>query len=147
MSKVDEQSIRDRLTVMFDGWSPGTGKFTMERVESLYDRGSNFLAFDTLMPTTSIMDGWPSFLYHWEQAISGMRRFECQLEDILRLEVQGDLAWTALLLSVDAELDDGHQQLSAEQQVTLIWQRHEDGWRIVHEHLSGPVRPESRIDE
>ena len=95
------------------------------------------------MPTTWIMDGWQAFKRHWEQAIGTMKRFRCALEDVLRLEVHGDIAWTALVLSIDAELADGSAPLQAEQQVTLIWQREPDGWHIVHEHLSGPVRPEA----
>ena len=95
------------------------------------------------MPTTSIMDGWHAFVRHWEQAIGGMDSFDCELKDVLRLEVHGDIAWTALVLGVDAVLAGSGEPLKAEQQVTLVWGREADGWRIVHEHLSGPVRPET----
>ena len=37
------------------------------------------------------------------------------------------------------EIETG-KTLDTTQQVTLIWERQGGTWRIVHEHLSGPVR-------
>ena len=58
MSRVDEEDIRQRLADLFAGWSPGVGDFDMGRVAAFYHEGDRFLALDTLMPTTSVMDGW-----------------------------------------------------------------------------------------
>ena len=67
-----------------------------------------YFAFDTLMPTTSIMEGWQSFADNWELALTKLKNFRCELKEIISLEVRGEVAWTGLRLAVSAvEIETG----------------------------------------
>ena len=56
-------------------------------------------------------------------------------------DVPGDIAWSALILNVSAEVRETGETIDGSQQVSLVWIKEADGvWRIIHEHLSGPVR-------
>lgn len=140
MSEDVKSQIKERLEALFVAWSPGEAEFSARDVAEFYDQSERFLAFDTLMPTTSIMHGWQAFSDNWELAIGKLKNFNCVLKEIVSLEVHGDIVWTGLLLGVTAEEVDTGKPLDAEQQVTLVWERQGDNWIIIHEHLSGPVR-------
>ena len=141
MSESVKKEIVDRLKQMFLGWSPGESDFSIEDVAEYYDQSRRFFAFDTLMPTTSVMRGWQSFTDNWEQMLAiQLKNFVCTLDEIVFHEVQGDFSWMGLCLSVKAEEIDSGKVLEAEQQVSLVLQRQQGVWRIVHEHLSGPIR-------
>ena len=66
--------------------------------------------------------------------------FQCELKAFISLEVRGDVAWTGLRLAVSANEIETGRKLDTTQQVTLIWEKQGGTWRIMHEHLSGPVR-------
>lgn len=139
MLSADEQRITDRIDEIFDVWSVGDAGFDHEAIGALYDNTSAFTAFDTLMPSTSIMDGWDIFAANWTGALERLKDFSCWLAQCLEITVVGEVAWTRLILGVSAFDTQTSERLEGEQQVTLIWRKRDD-WRIVHEHLSGPVR-------
>ena len=142
-SDSDAAQIRERLEAIFAPWSPGGGGFDPAVIADFYCNDDDMLAYDTLMPSTSVMRGWPTFAAHWQAAIGAMRAFSCALEHVDAIAVHGDVAWSALILKVDAVAPDG-SAIDARQHVTLIWERQGDSWRIRHEHLSGPVRDLAR---
>ena len=141
MSESIKKEIVQRLEDMFLGWSPGDADFSIEDVGDYYDQTDRFFAFDTLMPATSIMDGWKSFADNWELTLSKqLKNFVCTLDEITFHEVSGDISWMGLLLSVTAEEIGTGKPFSTEQQVSLVWENQDGVWRIIHEHLSGPIR-------
>lgn len=140
VTKTAKSEIKQRIEDMFVAWSPGKGEFSTEHIADFYDHTERYFAFDTLMPTTSVMTGWQSFAHNWELALNGLNNFQCELTEIISLEVRGDVAWTGLRLAVSAVETASGKLLDTTQQVTLIWERQDGTWRIIHEHLSGPVR-------
>ena len=141
MSESIKKEIAQRLEDMFLGWSPGETDFSIEHVADFYDQTERFFAFDTLMPTTSVMKGWKSFTDNWELVLEKqLRNFICTLEEITFHEVSGDISWMGLYLSVTAEDIETGNPFATEQQVSLVWENQNGVWRIIHEHLSGPIR-------
>lgn len=136
---LDEERIRSRFAEIFDVWSVGSDGFDESAIGPLYDTSDAFSAFDTLMPSTSIMNGWRSFADNWSAALEVLHDFKCWLVDCLEVTIVGEIAWTRLILGVTARNSQTGEMIEGEQQVTLIWRKSDD-WRIVHEHLSGPVR-------
>ena len=137
----DEAAIRQRLEDIFPAWSPGRNEFSINDIADYYVQSEDMFAFDTLMPTTSIMAGWQSFADNWTKALGTMDNFKCHMSNLLNVHVMGDIAWSALVLDVSAEIKDTGETMKGSQQVSLVWKKEEDGiWRIIHEHLSGPVR-------
>ena len=140
MTEAAEAEIRQRIKDMFIAWSPDERDFSAGHVADFYDQSEQYFAFDTLMPTTSVMKGWQSFADNWELALTKLNNFRCELKEIISLEVRGDVAWTGLRLAVSAvEIETG-KTFDTTQQVTLVWEKQGGTWRIMHEHLSGPVR-------
>ncbi|MEL7028443.1 MAG: nuclear transport factor 2 family protein [Pseudomonadota bacterium] len=141
MVDPDSARIQERLDEVFDAWSVGDAGFNPDTIGPVYENSPEFSAFDTLMPTTSVMNGWETFAQHWTGALNVLKDFKCWTTDVLETTVSGDVAWTRLVLGVSALNSATGERLSGDQQVTLIWRKTDD-WRIVHEHLSGPVRYE-----
>ena len=139
-SEFVKKEIRQRIKNMFIAWSPGERDFSAGHVADFYEQTEQYFAFDTLMPATSIMKGWQSFADNWELALTKLNNFRCELKEIISLEVRGDVAWTGLRLAVSANEIETGRKLDTTQQVTLIWEKQGGTWRIMHEHLSGPVR-------
>ncbi|MEM7568656.1 MAG: nuclear transport factor 2 family protein [Pseudomonadota bacterium] len=139
MSAGDVARINERINEIFEVWSVGDAGFDNQAIGALYDNTSAFTAFDTLMPSMSIMEGWQCFADNWTGALERLKKFECWLEQCLEVTVVGEVAWTRLILGVSADDTETGGRIEGEQQVTLIWRKSDD-WRIVHEHLSGPVR-------
>ena len=101
-SEFVKKEIRQRIKNMFIAWSPGERDFSAGHVADFYEQTEQYFAFDTLMPTTSIMKGWQSFADNWELALTKLNNFRCELKEIISLEVRGDVAWTGLRLAVSA---------------------------------------------
>ncbi|MEO0412776.1 MAG: nuclear transport factor 2 family protein [Pseudomonadota bacterium] len=139
MGQADKDRITQRIDEIFDVWSVGDDGFDDAAIGALYDNTDAFTAFDTLMPSTSVMEGWDTFAANWTGALKRLNDFKCWLEDCLEITVVGEVAWTRLILGVSADDQETGERLEGAQQVTLIWRKSDD-WRIVHEHLSGPVR-------
>ncbi len=137
----DEAAIRKRLEDIFPAWSPGVNEFSIDDIADYYVQSEDMFAFDTLMPTTSVMDGWQSFADNWTGALGSLDNFRCHMAELINVHVKGDIAWSALILNVSAESRDTGEKIDGSQQVSLVWIKETDGvWRIIHEHLSGPVR-------
>ena len=140
----DQKRIAQRIDDVFAAWSVGDGGFDDATIGEIYEKTPEFTAFDTLMPTTSVMEGWDDFARHWTGALEVMKEFRCWAEDVLETRIMGDYAYTRLILGVTARNAQTGEKLEGDQQVTLIWRKTDD-WRILHEHLSGPVRPEGAV--
>ena len=137
----DKTVIQQRLEAIFPAWSPGRNEFSIDDIADYYVQSEDMFAFDTLMPSTSVMDGWQSFADNWNQALAAMDNFNCHMAELLNIHVKDDIAWSALILNVSAEIRATGETIDGSQQVSLVWIKEADGvWRIIHEHLSGPVR-------
>ncbi len=57
--------------------------------------------------------------------------------DVVRTEISGDLAWSAVSFWFEARRDG--KPFASSQHATHIWRLTGGQWRIVHEHIMGPV--------
>jgi ketosteroid isomerase-like protein len=142
-----EQADRAALAVQLDRWRQlygyGDKPFSFSGFEDLYVPDARLTAFDNFAPKDTYLSGWDSYRTLWEPLINSaftgqvITRF-----DIVRSEVSGDLAWTAISFWFEAKRDG--KPFASSQHATHIWHRIDGEWRIVHEHIMGPIIVEGR---
>lgn len=135
----DEQAIRQALQEWRQLYSYGNRKFTFKGYEHLYINTDELLAYDNVAPKDTQIDGWKTYKPLWETVInesfSGQQitRF-----DIDRVGVSGDLAWSGITFRFHAK--NRGKDFYSSQHGTHIWRRADGKWRIIHEHMTAPVK-------
>ena len=67
-----------------------------------------------------------------------MPKFILSANDDLHLVERDNLAWTTFTWHLSAELNNG-TSIETDGRQTDIWEKQNDEWLIVHEHISAPV--------
>jgi ketosteroid isomerase-like protein len=135
----DEQSIRQALQEWRKLYSYGDRPFSFNGYEHLYVNTNELLAYDNVAPKDTQINGWKTYRSIWEPVINAnftgqeITRFE-----IHRVGVSGDLAWSAITFWFRAK-NQGKPFYSS-QHGTHIWRKVDGKWRIVHEHMTAPVK-------
>ncbi|QOI99596.1 MAG: nuclear transport factor 2 family protein [Phycisphaeraceae bacterium] len=138
-SDLDQANLLAARDAYFAAWTKGPGPFDMAALERVCDNTSTFLSFDAISPSTTIIRGWGAYAGIWSQALAGYTSASLTPDEHLAAFMTGHSAWTASLARVNGTLPDG-TVLDVPVHVTLVWQLHGREWRIVHEHVSAPVR-------
>jgi ketosteroid isomerase-like protein len=135
----DEQFVRQALQEWRQLYSYGERPFSFNGYEHLYINTDELLAYDNVAPRDTQIDGWKTYRSIWEPVINAnftgqeITRFEIQ-----RVAVSGDLAWSAITFWFRAK-NQGKPFYSS-QHGTHIWRKVNGKWRIVHEHMTAPVK-------
>lgn len=133
----DIQQIRDQIAKWRELFSPGNLQYTLDGYEHLFVN-DELLVFDNFSPKNTRFQGFDTYRAIWEQAINAdFPGFVITHLDIDRIEVNGDLAWSALTFWAKGVKDD--QSYYTSQHGTHIWHKRDGEWQMVHEHLTGPV--------
>lgn len=135
----DEQSIRQALQEWRQLYSYGDRKFSFDGYEHLYLNTDALLAYDNVAPKDTQVNGWRTYRSLWEAVINEsfagqqITRFE-----IHRVGVSGDLGWSAITFRFRAK--NRGKDFYSSQHGTHIWRKVDGKWRIVHEHMTAPVK-------
>lgn len=138
---IEAQVLKDRILGLMAGWSPKekASEWTVDQVADFYELDDNFLAMDTVIPTRSVILGGQTFKGDWESEVTNMKSFRCDLDHIVAQKIYMDSAWTGLVFRTQFQPKDG-DAVDMLIQLTLVWEKIAGKWKIVHEHLSTPVR-------
>lgn len=134
----DGAAIRAALRRWRELYSYGDKPFSFAGFEDLYDGSGALLAYDNFSDDTRT-EGWAAYRALWEPLINasftGQRivRF-----DVHRVETSGRLGWSAIELWFTARRDG--RPFDGSQYGTHVWRKADGRWRIVHEHMTGPVK-------
>lgn len=142
MTNSNEHTVlRERIVDLMAGWTPlaNAKDWTIENVADFYNLSDTYLALDTIMPIASVMLGGDAFKRNWESEVAKMQTFQCELQEIVSQEIYGDSAWTGLIFRTQFVQETG-EPVDMLIQTTLVWRKFNGKWKIVHEHLSDPVR-------
>ena len=118
-------------------YSFGSRPFTFSGYEDLYADDS-LTAFDNFAPKDTFLAGKDAYEALWEPLIN--ERFSDQVIvrfDVVRTGHAGDLAWSAVSFWFDAK--ENGEPFSSSQHATHVWRLIDGKWRIVHEHIMGPI--------
>jgi ketosteroid isomerase-like protein len=82
----------------------------------------------------------------WDEYESGVRKLLANYQslkltanDDATVHVHGDLAWGTATVKEDSVLKNGKHEL-ASLRWTVIWEKQNGGWLIVHDHTSEPLQ-------
>lgn len=120
-------------------WSTETGEPDFEQSEKFYAPDPDIIYYDNGLPR----DGYRG----WSNLKSGLLNHVypelASLEWIpwdIWAQRRGDLAWTGFDWRITARAKDGSID-EREGRMTIVWERRDSNWVIVHEHSSVPYEP------
>lgn len=142
----DQRAVVDKLKAWRHMFSmTGRGEvFDIDRYPQIFmptERGDEMLTFDQYVPAwaSTQIDGVDGYRTVWNRDVNdSFPGWTIEKMDVLRVEVSGDLAWSALNFW-GTGIRDGETYTGA-QHGTHIWHDIDPGngrdWRIAHEHLT-----------
>jgi ketosteroid isomerase-like protein len=123
-SAVPDTALMQKL---LDGWST----LNPDNVAAHYPSGPH-MYFDIA----------PLKYNNWQEYSEGVKKlganyetFKMTLNDDAQVHHQGDVAWGTATIKQEDTLQDGKREM-ATFRWTVIWQKQEGKWMIVHEHTS-----------
>lgn len=138
-NQADKEAIRDKLLGEWRNlWSTGDKNFTFKGYEKLFLDNDQFLASDALSPSETLIRGWKAYTELWEPYTNQhLHPWTITRLDVNNISVAGDMAWSSVNLYGEG-MEDGEKYLGSEH-CTHVWRKIDGQWRIVHEHVSGPI--------
>ena len=139
-----EQIIKEQYFAL---WRDTTeDPYSVELARQLYLTDERLTAFDTdALPAEgadSRIEGWSEYESIWPEVFAGIRRFEAQEIQNFQVRREGNWALVTFDMSGDGELETG-ETFDVFKHFSLVWIETEDGWRIMHEHISDGQPPET----
>ena len=132
-------STQSEVKALLDGWSEATRKKDIDQLMSLYSPDITY--FDVVPPlqftrSEVVRRNFLRWFDSWESAIG------VEIRD-RNIVVSGNVAVAYLLHRTSGTLKNG-QAVDYWVRATICCQRSDQGWLIIHEHISLPVDPKSR---
>eukprot|EP00730_Choanoeca_flexa_P005380 TRINITY_DN11932_c0_g3_i1.p1 TRINITY_DN11932_c0_g3~~TRINITY_DN11932_c0_g3_i1.p1 ORF type:complete len:170 (+),score=38.34 TRINITY_DN11932_c0_g3_i1:225-734(+) len=137
-------AIKKQLDRWRELWSStGAGKrYNANDYRDLFvDSGDDMLTFDAYVPdwASTQINGFDQYALIWNKDINErFPKWTIVRMDVLRVEVTGDMAWSAMNFWGQGFREDG-EHYEGSQHGTHSWKRVDGRWRILHEHLTGPI--------
>jgi ketosteroid isomerase-like protein len=131
----------DGLKAWTEVWSPNADvkNFSAERLSRVYNT-QGIVSFDTNSPGSTIMNGWKAFRDTWVPYMKEAGFWETLSVKLIKAETIGDLAYTVITFTASAQPERTADRKIYENHATLIWKRLNGEWKVVHEHVSSPVK-------
>lgn len=118
--------------------------FSVDEARALYVTDGSLTALDTdalaVPGQGSRLEGWEEYAAVWPAAFENIRTFEPGPVLDLDIKREGDWILTNFDMAGSVTLETG-QELDVFKHFTLVWTRTDDGWRILHEHISDSTNP------
>ena len=131
----DVAAVKARTLAWVKGWhtAPDT-PFEIDTVARLYAKDT-FSSFDFGRPSQGFQD-WPQAAAYYQRFMELPRTWDLTPVGTPSVTIRGNIAWATLALEGHGTLADGAELRMQEARVTLIFERIDGVWLIVHEHGS-----------
>ena len=130
----DEAQIRQLTAQWFATWSPGRNPMDWDAMGELFAQ-DELLVFDDAGGNVVVLNSWNDYRATWEPFMAQFPEWQIEPEGEIQVRVSGDLATTAFTLT-GGGVDQAGNAVRFRQLGTHVWQRTNDRWAIVHEHLT-----------
>jgi len=119
------------LQKLLDGWN------TMDpaNVAQYYGQGPH--TFFDIAPLK--YSSWDEYASGVKKLLADYKTFKLTLNDDADVHQHGDVAWSTATLKEEATLKNGKREM-ANMRWTVVWQKQDGKWLIVHEHTSEPLQ-------
>lgn len=137
----DPAALGTAKAAFFAGWTKSANsQFTMDPLSKVVTTTDEFLSFDGMSHGTTVIQGWKPYAAMWGPGMNGFTTASLSEAKSLRTWCQGDTAVTASLARIQGTMPNG-QSMDMMGHITLVYKWDSaTGWRVVHEHMSLPVR-------
>jgi ketosteroid isomerase-like protein len=135
----DKAALRRAFDDWVAGWSIGTKPFSFERLKHVYAQDDTLLAFDAVSPTTTIISGWDNYTALWQPFMEQYTYWTWTPRNDLRTQINGDMALTTMTVDIKGTHKNG-SKVNSRVHASLVWEKQNGEWVIIHEHISSPVR-------
>lgn len=139
----DTQAIAARVQQYFACWSPdlrkpGETRNPLELAAEVYAPEEKAVYYDLYPPTKHM--GWTGFCNGLRNNphFAKVSAWKLSPREDLGIEVRGNVAWTTQTFGISAKFKDG-SSLETEGRATMIWEKKEGTWWLVHDHASVPM--------
>lgn len=138
-STSDRANIEQRTLAWVEGWRTSPeAPFALESVEALYARDETFSSFDFARPHDGFSD-WATAARYYRKFMALPETWRLEAGNDLRVQQRGTVAWSTVSLKGRGTLADGTVIDMPEARVTLIFEKRDGEWLIVHEHGSSAL--------
>ena len=135
---LEEAEITERVNDWLAAFSSGDKPFDFSVLDNLYWQDDQFLAFDTLSPQTTRIQGWQSYQEIWKPFMAALAQWQVKSVGDIQIFTGDNITVSALIFeSTAATIANEAVKITAH--ATLVWEKREGQWRIIHEHISNPV--------
>ena len=131
-----ETEIRQLTQQWIEGWSPGAEAFDPDSLQPLYAQGENaILVYDDIGEEVAVIRSWDEYAQTWQPFMEQYAYWSIQLEGDIEVTIAEDMAVSNFVWVGEARYQDG-REIAPKQYATLVWQKQDGNWVIVHEHLT-----------
>ena len=132
----DSTQLRERTLAWVAGWRTSPEEpFSIDRVADLYAQDESLFSYDFGRPANGVAS-WARAAPYYERFMAIPETWTLTAGDDLLITIKGTIAWATLSLNGEGTLPDGQALAFPEARVTLIFEKRQDAWLIVHEHGS-----------
>ena len=136
---TDQDQIHDRTLAWVASWRTSPeAPFDLDAVSNIYARDETFSSFDFGRPHDGFAS-WGRAQAYYRQFMTVPKAWRLDANDDLRVTIRGDVAWSTVSLVGSGALPDGTPIEMPEARVTLILEKRDGDWLIVHEHGSSAL--------
>ena len=119
-----------------EGWSPGAEPFDTTKLQFLYAQGKNaILVYDDIGEEVAVIRSWDEYAQTWQPFMEQFAYWSIQPEGDIEVMIGEDMAVSNFVWVGEARYQDG-REITPKQYATLVWQKQDGNWVIVHEHLT-----------
>ena len=123
---------------LIDRYASTWNSLNPDNAAVLYAKDPDLVFFD-LAPLKYA--GWNEYEKGTREMFAGFESLKLTPNDDLRVNRQGKFAWTTVTMHAAVKMKDGGpMEMDARQ--TLIWEKRDGKWVVVHEHFSAPLPKE-----
>ena len=136
----ETEAAIQRLTLNWiDGWSPGSETFDTSELQPLYAQGNGaILVYDDIGEEVAVIRSWEEYAGRWQPFMEQFDYWSIQPEGEIEVTADGNMAVSNFVWVGEARYQDG-REITPKQYATLVWQKQDGNWVIVHEHLTAAV--------
>ncbi|WP_179343396.1 YybH family protein [Winogradskyella ursingii] len=142
-SEIEESKFFKGFLVAYNkSWSPGdTEIFDIEVPAKFYDQTERLFAYDLFPPTDGFL-GWDEYSKELTKIVLNSSKFDVKLKpDTFRYARNGNVAWMSSSIIANGITKGGQEYQTAARQ-TVILEKTDNKWLVVHEHISVPYTPQ-----
>ena len=136
---ADRTALEERTMAWVTGWRTSPEEpFDLDAFSHIYAQDDTFSSLDFGRPHYGFSD-WQTAAAYYGEFMAVPETWRLTAGDDLNVTIRNNVAWTTLSLSGRGTMVDGSVLDMPEARVTLIFERRDDEWLIVHEHGSSAL--------